>query len=282
MNTILLGLSILLGAGKNVAVKAGQRSFRGFRALAQLNAIGAAVSVGILLLWGGRLHVPNLRFLLLAAGYAGCTFASQALYAVAAAGGSATVSAQIYSFGFVLPTAFGLVWYREPLRIPAGIAVGLMAVSLILSAPPASSGARRSLRPAFGAMACSGAVGILQKIFRNSADAGEASSFLLLSFLLLAGLSALCCMTRKAPDAPHFGRTGTLLAVLIGCCTGVTNRLNLFLSGVLPSILFFPAVNGGCVLLTGVLSAGLLHERLTHRQMLGIGVGVAALACAAL
>lgn len=276
MNTVLLGLSILLGAGKNVAVKAGQRDFRGFRALAQLNAIGAAVSVGILLLWGGRLYVPNLRFLLLAAGYAGCTFASQALYAVAAAGGSATVSAQIYSFGFVLPTAFGLVWYREPLRIPAGIAVGLMAVSLILSAPPASSGARRSLRPAFGAMACSGAVGILQKIFRNSADAGEASSFLLLSFLLLAVLAGIC------GRVPHFGRTGTLLAVLIGCCTGVTNRLNLFLSGVLPSILFFPAVNGGCVLLTGVLSAGLLHERLTHRQMLGIGVGVAALACAAL
>ena len=129
-----------------------------------------------------------------------------------------------------------------------------MAVSLILSAPPASSGARRSLRPAFGAMACSGAVGILQKIFRNSADAGETSSFLLLSFLLLAGLSALCCAARKAaPDAPHFGRTGTLLAVLIGCCTGVTNRLNLFLSGVLPSVIFFPAVNGGCVLLTGVL-----------------------------
>ncbi len=276
MNTVLLGLSILLGAGKNVAVKAGQRDFRGFRALAQLNAIGAAVSVGILLLWGGRLYVPNLRFLLLAAGYAGCTFASQALYAVASAGGSATVSAQIYSFGFVLPTAFGLVWYREPLRIPAGIAVGLMAVSLILSAPPASSGARRSLRPAFGAMACSGAVGILQKIFRNSADAGEASSFLLLSFLLLAVLAGIC------GRVPHFGRTGTLLAVLIGCCTGVTNRLNLFLSGVLPSVIFFPAVNGGCVLLTGVLSAGLLHERLTHRQMLGIGVGVAALACAAL
>ena len=276
MNTVLLGLSILLGAGKNVAVKAGQRDFRGFRALAQLNAIGAAVSVGILLLWGGRLHVPNLRFLLLAAGYAGCTFASQALYAVASAGGSATVSAQIYSFGFVLPTAFGLVWYREPLRIPAGIAVVLMAASLMLSAPPASSGARRSLRPAFGAMACSGAVGILQKIFRNSADAGEASSFLLLSFLLLAVLAGIC------GRVPHFGRTGTLLAGFIGCCTGVTNRLNLFLSGVLPSILFFPAVNGGCVLLTGVLSAGLLHERLTHRQMLGIGVGVAALACAAL
>lgn len=276
MNTVLLGLSILLGAGKNVAVKAGQRDFRGFRALAQLNAIGAAVSVGILLLWGGRLYVPNLRFLLLAAGYAGCTFASQALYAVASAGGSATVSAQIYSFGFVLPTAFGLVWYREPLRIPAGIAVVLMAVSLILSAPPASSGARRSLRPAFGAMACSGAVGILQKIFRNSADAGEASSFLLLSFLLLAVLAGIC------GRVPHFGRTGTLLAVLIGCCTGVTNRLNLFLSGVLPSVIFFPAVNGGCVLLTGLLSAILLHERLTHRQMLGIGVGVAALACAAL
>ena len=276
MNTVLLGLSILLGAGKNVAVKAGQRDFRGFRALAQLNAIGAAVSVGILLLWGGRLYVPNLRFLLLAAGYAGCTFASQALYAVASAGGSATVSAQIYSFGFVLPTAFGLVWYREPLRIPAGIAVGLMAVSLILSAPPASSGARRSLRPAFGAMACSGAVGILQKIFRNSADTGEASSFLLLSFLLLAVLAGIC------GRVPHFGRIGTLLAGFIGCCTGVTNRLNLFLSGVLPSILFFPAVNGGCVLLTGVLSAGLLRERLTPRQMLGIGVGVAALACAAL
>lgn len=276
MNTVLLGLSILLGAGKNVAVKAGQRDFRGFRALAQLNAIGAAVSVGILLLWGGRLHVPNLRFLLLAAGYAGCTFASQALYAVASAGGSATVSAQIYSFGFVLPTAFGLVWYREPLRIPAGIAVVLMAASLMLSAPPASSGTRRSLRPAFGAMACSGAVGILQKIFRNSADAGEASSFLLLSFLLLAVLAGIC------GRVPHFGRTGTLLAVLIGCCTGVTNRLNLFLSGVLPSILFFPAVNGGCVLLTGLLSAILLRERLTHRQMLGIGVGVAALACAAL
>lgn len=279
MNTVLLGISVLLGAGKNIASKAGRAFFCGFRALAQLNVLSALAAAGVLILDGGRITRPNLCVLGLAAAYAVCTFGAQALYAVAAANGSATISAQIYSFGFVLPTVFGLVWYREPFPRMALFALVLMGGSLILSTPRPAARTRQSLGAAFGAMGCSGMVGILQKVYRNSAYGDRISSFLLLSFLILAALSASAWLSarRAHPDAPRFGGRGTLLAIGIGCCTGIANRLNLLLSGTLPSIFFFPVVNGGCVLLTGLLSAVCFRERLSHRQICGIVLGIIAL-----
>ena len=52
------------------------------------------------------------------------------------------------------------------------------------------------------------------------------------------------------------------------------NKLNLYLSGVLPGILFFPLVNGGVILLSILASRVLFHEKMTPKQVLGVVLGV--------
>ena len=55
------------------------------------------------------------------------------------------------------------------------------------------------------------------------------------------------------------------------------NYLNLKLSGLLPSQLFFPAVNGSSLILTTIVAVVLFKETLTKRQVIGIVGGLLSL-----
>jgi multidrug transporter EmrE-like cation transporter len=64
------------------------------------------------------------------------------------------------------------------------------------------------------------------------------------------------------------------LAMICGVCTFTMNFLNLKLSGLLPSQLFFPLVNGSAIVLSSVMSAVLFKERLSKRQTVGLVGGI--------
>jgi multidrug transporter EmrE-like cation transporter len=55
------------------------------------------------------------------------------------------------------------------------------------------------------------------------------------------------------------------------------NFLNLKLSGILPSQLFFPLVNGSAIILSTAASFIIFKEKLTSRQIVGLFGGIAAL-----
>ena len=52
---------------------------------------------------------------------------------------------------------------------------------------------------------------------------------------------------------------------------------NLKLSGLLPSQLFFPVVNGSAIILSSVMSVLLFKEKLTKRQVVGLLGGIISL-----
>ena len=56
----------------------------------------------------------------------------------------------------------------------------------------------------------------------------------------------------------------------------MNNKLNLYLSGVIDSMLFFPLVNGGNIILTTIMSFAVFHEKLSKRQWGGMLVGMIA------
>lgn len=64
--------------------------------------------------------------------------------------------------------------------------------------------------------------------------------------------------------------------LLNGICFAVLNRLNLYLSGVVDSAVFFPIVNGGSLILTMIAAIVVFRERLTRKQWIGIVLGVLA------
>jgi len=55
------------------------------------------------------------------------------------------------------------------------------------------------------------------------------------------------------------------------------NFLNLRLSGLLPSQLFFPLVNGSAIVLSSLMSVLLFKEHLSKKQTVGLVGGIASL-----
>ena len=67
-----------------------------------------------------------------------------------------------------------------------------------------------------------------------------------------------------------------LVMMVSGACVAVNNKLNLYLSGVMDSAVFFPIVNGGGLVLTTVAAFLLFKEKLTKKQWVGLIVGICA------
>ena len=69
------------------------------------------------------------------------------------------------------------------------------------------------------------------------------------------------------------------LMLISGVCVAVNNKLNLYLSGVIDSVIFFPVVNGGGLVLTTLASLLIFKERLRAKQWIGILFGIASVLC---
>ena len=68
------------------------------------------------------------------------------------------------------------------------------------------------------------------------------------------------------------------MSLASGVAIAAANVINLYLSGVMPSIVFFPTVNGANLLLMLLISTVFLKEHLSRAKWIGIAVGCAAIA----
>lgn len=121
------------------------------------------------------------------------------------------------------------------------------------------------------------AVGITFKAFGKSEAAAMGNDMMAISaitmivFYLVFGLfgggfdlkSVECGSIKKFVAA----------ALVSGILSCLYNRLNVFLSANLDTIIFFPFFNGGVVLLSSVISMFICRERLSKKQIAGILLG---------
>ena len=121
-----------------------------------------------------------------------------------------------------------------------------------------------------------GGIGVLQKVHQSSAHRDELLSFLAVSFLFSCLFSGALAKPRGSGLA-FFTKREYLFAALCGLCTFCMNLINLRLSGVMPSQLFFPLVNGGSVILTSIMSVVIFREHITKRQTVGLVGGLLSL-----
>ena len=86
---------------------------------------------------------------------------------------------------------------------------------------------------------------------------------------------------RRPAAAPMFEKKAAMWLLIVlfaagGVGVALNNQINLYLSGVIPSAVFFPIVNGGGLILITLASLVFFKERLTGRQWIGLGLGIAA------
>lgn len=224
----------------------------------------------------------------------------------AMAAGPLSYTTLISSCSMVIPTVFGAVFWKEDVHALHIVGLVLLLLSFIHGCEPKN---RECISPKWKvyslmAFLCNGAVGVLQKLHQTSAHANENNAFLTVAFLtaaiLLLCANAGCGMRKKLNDRAGnvdeadkcddeayksdkasgkcFGNTRNLIiqGCTIGLCIALTNKINLYLSGVLPSIFFFPVVNGSTTLLCMATGFLLFKERLSHAQTLGFCSGLTA------
>lgn len=120
-----------------------------------------------------------------------------------------------------------------------------------------------------------GAVGVLQKIHQTSAHKSEVSGFLFISFIFAIIFSVL--RNKGFDKTISLSKKTIFFSLICGGCTFAMNYINLKLSGLLPSQLFFPLVNGSAIVLSSIVSVTFFKEKLSKRQTIGLIGGIISL-----
>ena len=122
-----------------------------------------------------------------------------------------------------------------------------------------------------------GLIGIFYKVFGKSDAVGEVNGMMLTAsavsaiFFFLVGW---ILNRARGEEAPKIRRSALLFILMSGVTGCVYIRLNVSLSGLIPSAIFFPVANGGIVVLTTVAGALFFKEKLNKIQLIGILLGL--------
>lgn len=300
MDYLLLGISVFTGSFKSIVNKRVKRGAVGMGKTMQVNAISFAVAFVVVFLFA--VLSPSFSFttpVLLAVLNAGFILLSQVSLMKAVDTGSVTISSLFYSCGFIIPTVFGAIYYGEKVHFLQIIGIAVILVSFILCVEK-ENGKKFNFKwfiYALGGTVFSGLLGVVQKIFGvEYRGSYSLDTFLSISFLMIIGISLIVwliyALIHRSKTHDHvpvgekaiskiekatIGKRTFVFTLVLGLILGFHNKICTYLSGVLPSALYFPIVNGGVIVMTAIISSLILREKLSKRQLISVILGFVAI-----
>lgn len=197
--------------------------------------------------------------------------------------GPVSLTSLIGNCAFIPATWFGVLYANE--RVSAFQIVGmcLMLIALFLCINPKRSEERLSGKWLLSCLAffCAGGmIGMFYKVFGKSDAAGEVNAMMLSASVVSCALFFIVGMAvNKAgkQGLPRIHKESLIYILLAGITGCVYIRLNVSLSAVIPSAIFFPVANGGIVVITTLAGAFAFREKLNRVQISGVLLGLVAL-----
>ena len=194
----------------------------------------------------------------------------------------------IVNFSTLITSLSGVIFFDEPLYISQILGIALMLVSFVCSAksdPQEKKANCRWLVLCIIAFISTGAIGIMQKLHQSSDYKFELDALLVIAFASSALYSFIPAFifkfannSRKLCTDNENTKNGAakliLLILLQGIGIALNNRINLYLSGVISSSVFFPVVNVGTLTITTLYAVLVFKERLSVKQWIGVCIGI--------
>lgn len=209
------------------------------------------------------------------------TFGQQVMSLKAMERGPLCYTSVLISLSTLITALSGAIFWDETISEIQIVGIVLMLGCLVLSVDFKSAEKKASFQwfgYCLAAFLCSGSIGILQKIHQKSPHKEELDSFLVIAFGVIAlAATVLVLLTKKTKSTGKksiYTLLPTLILIISGVCVAANNKLNLYLSGVIDSAIFFPLVNGGGLMLTILAALILFRERPTLQQWGGILLGI--------
>ena len=300
---VLFIISLALSVSKNIVSKVGKKQFGNLSGLLTVNLFTGALAVVFFACLGLNFRiVSGGAFWTITLLYGLFTTASQMLHITAVGRGDLSVCTMIYASGFLVSTIFSVFYFQETVGVWKAIGLVLTCVSIFLISfqfkkkgeKKEKSGSYKYLFFSIPAMISCGVVGILQKLYGDFFGSVGLNESLFLAFLEMILLSALVKLVlyifakRKVGEAVEFPNSAQesavdkkkelirfcLLAAAFATCIVLTNRFNLYLTGVMDGVIFFPVYNGGSIAITAACSFLLLKEKPTVFKLVGILIGI--------
>lgn len=278
---LLLVLSIILATTNNLLLHGyNNRGLRGLGDTLLFNSLVTCIWIIILLSLNGLNYISFQTFMwgLL---YGSTTALFLLCKMQALASGPASVTSFVGCSSLLVTTAVGVVAFREkvsPLQI---IGIILLITALFLSISPKTE----KSKPAWKLWCvlfflCSGAVGIIFKFHQASENASQVNGMMLTASVVSAvffAITSVIVSKKEECSIPQIPKSSIAFIICCGIASCGYNRLNISLTGELPSMVFFPTFNGLVILATSLLSAIIFKEKLKKAQLVGLILGTVAL-----
>lgn len=253
------------------------------------NAISSAASAVLLIVFAlvTGAAAPSLYTVVLGVVFGVFTAVQSLTHMQALKIGPLSYTTLIVTAAMLIPAFSGPLLFDESVTWVKYVGAALMAVSILLSVINTKGNDKKAtfkwLVLTVVSMLFSGFIGILQKVHQSSDFKSELLGFLVIAFCVSELYSV--CLTLYYSKAK--GEYPTLRmdlksvvlpsAVTVGVFVALANQINLYLSGVMDAMIFFPVVNGAGLILSIAASAFLLKEKLTPVRWCGIAVGTLAI-----
>lgn len=284
MNYLLLFISVFIDTLKNMYYNQfSETKLKTNRDTLLFNVVSCVGSVILFLILGASFRISRFSFIM-AAVFAIVTVGAQYLSLLAMSLGSMSYSVLFTYLSMLIPTVFGIVAYKAPFGWLQVVGVILMLITFVLSLDLKSDKKVnfKWFAAAMGSFVSWGLVGVCQQIHQNSSFAGELDGFLLWAFILSTLIfAAIWAATPKRGAEPGYRikSSATVYIIVAGLFIGAINKINLFLSGAMNPVIFFPIVNGGVIVLSSLAAILIFREKLSKSQLSGLIIGTISILC---
>ena len=248
-----------------------------------ISSLFAVIAFAVMSVFFGGLSVPSLYtvYMGIIFGFV-LTFHQIFLYR-ALATGSYAYTMLFAACGMIIPTAMGAVVFHEQINLFQCIGIVCVFVMFYLTTNP-EKGEKINAKWLIYAILVfffNGGFGIMQRLFQEFAPGGKAQlcEFLMIAFFVLSVYSFISLLRseKSAQGAVKAPSNIVWLSAVVGVTTAMNHQFNLYLSGVMPSVIFFPIINGASVVFTILVAATVVREKYTVKQYIGLAFGFSAI-----
>ena len=211
--------------------------------------------------------------------------------------GPLALTTVVVNFSTVFTSLSGAVLFGEKFNPLILIAIAFLITSSVFCSKKSGNEKKANFKwliySMLAMLSCTG-IGLMQKTHQISAHKSEVIPFLIIAFLTCAALSAIVAAITRKVSRDEIIKTSeglqksekellfskkpilslVLYAALSGVFTSIEHSFNLYLSGVMPTAVFFPLVNGIPLVLSIVFGFILLKQKLSKNQFIGLISGV--------
>lgn len=186
----------------------------------------------------------------------------------------------IQASGLVIPALFGGLFLNQSVSLIQIVALPILVVSMALvmdlKRGENKGGGMKWIPDAVLSMICLGLVGVVQSMHQASDHADEIYGFLTMTFVFIVVMNFIPWKWNEKKEPANFSvrSKAVLQPAISGVFMGVVNVVNLYLVGVMPTVIFFPIANGGLLIMTMLAAVVFFKEQLNVKQWIGIFIGL--------